>query len=96
MPPTMRCRLRIGPDAQDVVSRHDGSVRSQEMRDDTTLTIATGLALFLLVIAAGAALLWLGHSVLGPSDRVTDTLSKALVAGAGATTGVYLFRARRR
>lgn len=71
-------------------------MRSQENRDDTTVTIATALGLFVLVLAVGGTLLWLGSSVLGLSDEAMDMLARPLIAGAVVAMGVYLLRHGRR
>lgn len=63
------------------------------MREEKTLIIGTALALFLAVLAVGAALLWLGNALLGMNEQATNALTWLLLVGAGVSTWVYLVRA---
>lgn len=48
-------------------------MQTQRQRDAKTLVIATGLGLFVLVVAVGCAVLWLAASVLDLSGEALST-----------------------
>jgi uncharacterized PurR-regulated membrane protein YhhQ (DUF165 family) len=70
-------------------------VQLPEGRDRKAVAIGVALALFVLVVLVGSALLWLADSALDWSDRTSEVLRIALLAIAGASVVVYLSRARR-
>lgn len=67
----------------------DGTVKSEEKRDQNTLAIGTSLAVFVLIVIVGAIAL----SLLGLSF---DAYHLPLYAVAGAAMVVYLARTRAR
>lgn len=70
-------------------------MRSAAERDEQTVTIATTLALIIVVMLVGVAVVWLLNVTASPAD---DTGSRILLAAfvvAVAISGRYLSRHRR-
>jgi polyferredoxin len=70
-------------------------VRSPAERDEQTITIATALAIFVGVWAAGALIGVLFADVIEVSGRLADGLGAGLLAVACTCALSYLFRHRR-
>lgn len=69
-------------------------MKSQERRDDETVTIFAGLLLFGLVTAVGAVGLTLVHQAVALPRDVSNILVYALLGGAAAGSGGYVYRHR--
>jgi predicted permease len=70
-------------------------VQTQESRDDKTVVIATALAIFVILLAAGSLVLWATTSALNLSDHTTSPLFILFVAASAIATVVYLVRVRK-
>lgn len=70
-------------------------MRDPQRRDVVTVEIATGLALFALVVLLGGSLVLLLHVTLGLGDAWQSTLFYVVVGCAAALTIGYLYRHRR-
>lgn len=75
--------------------RDDGGVRGQAERDVQTVTIATALALFVLVLVAAGVVALLAEWVADPSARFWQALEIAAFAVASGLSLRYLVRHRR-
>ncbi|PVG80601.1 hypothetical protein DDE18_22340 [Nocardioides gansuensis] len=70
-------------------------MQPQQQRDAKTLVIATGLGLFVLVVALGCAVLWLATSVLDLSEETVST-GFWFVSAVAAAAWVWLVRSQGR
>jgi hypothetical protein len=75
---------------------HDEAVPNQQSRDQKTVAIATALGFFVLVLAAGSAVLWATTSALDVSDRSSEPAFTLLVAAAATMAVGYLVRTGKR
>lgn len=66
-----------------------------EKRDQKTVAIGAALGIFALIVAGGAAMLWLAD-VLGMSNGLVSALQVPLFAVAGLAMVLYLAHARGR
>lgn len=74
---------------------HDGWMQSQQVRDDKTLAIMTSLGRGLLVLAAGAVVLWGLDAAVGVADQTLGVLAGLIVLGALAVVVARLARTGR-
>lgn len=70
------------------------SMKSQERRDEETVTIFAGVLLFALVTAVGALALVLVHQIASLSSDVLNVLIYAVLGCAGAASIRYVYRHR--
>ena len=63
------------PQTGSLGGRHDGLMKSQQRRDEETVTIFAGLLLFLLVTGAGAVALVLASRFVTLDGRVLNVLA---------------------
>lgn len=73
----------------------DVGVRDQLARDEQTVTIATTLALFVVVLVAGGVVALLAAWVADPSERMQQVFAIATTAVATGVSLRYLLRHRR-
>lgn len=71
-------------------------MQDPQSRDEKTVTIATGLGLFCLVLAIGGIALWGVESLLELSGSVMTPILWALIVAAVIAPAIYVFRAGRR
>ena len=69
-------------------------MKSQQRRDEETVTIFAGLLLFLLVTGAGATALVLARRLVTLDGRVLNVLAYAVLACAVAASIRYIYRDR--
>jgi hypothetical protein len=69
-------------------------MKSQQRRDEETVTIFAGLLLFLLVTGAGAVALVLARRFVMLDGRVLNVLAYAVLACAVAASIRYIYRHR--
>ena len=69
-------------------------MRSQADRDEQTLSIATALVVFVVVMVAGGTGLWLLSSVADLGDEAMSRVALSLVVVACGLTVAYLVRQR--
>lgn len=96
--PRFATGLRVSPPRCCAACLILGADRMQtpQRRDQKTVVIATALGLFVLVVAAGAGLLWVTDSVFGWPGEDTNAVFSMLVVAAGAAAVVHLVRADKR
>jgi glycerol uptake facilitator-like aquaporin len=71
-------------------------MQSQSQRDEKTITIATALVLFVLVLAVGAAAGWAVNSALDVAPEINTAFAIAIWCAAGVIPIAYLVRSTRR
>ncbi len=69
-------------------------MQPQEQRDEKTVTIATALALFVLILVVGGAAGWALNSAFDVTPGLNTVLTVAVSCVAGAASIDYLIRAR--
>lgn len=70
-------------------------MRSQSERDEQTVTIATALALLIVVMLVGVALVWLLHVTRAGSNDTESRILMAAFTVAVVVVGRYQLRHRR-
>lgn len=70
-------------------------MKSQSERDGQTVTVATTLAMFVVVMLVGATVLWLLELVTSASSQAQNTVLVAFLAAAILISGRYLLQHRR-
>ena len=86
------CRVTVLVAFDPPMLHHEG-VGMEEARDQKTLAIGTALAIFVLVLASGALVLWLAGSA-GLGDGISRSDELPLCALGGVLALIYLARAR--
>lgn len=71
-------------------------MQDPEGRDTVTLDIATGLALFALVVLLGGGLMLVLNAVVGLAEPWQTALLYTVVGGAAVLMLLYLYRRRSR
>lgn len=69
-------------------------MQSQEERDEKTVTIATALGLFVLILLVGAAAGWAVNSAFDVAHGLNTVLTIVVWCVAGVVPIVYLIRAK--
>lgn len=70
-------------------------MKSEAARDEQTVTIATTLALSIVVMLVGVAVVWLLNVTATPSNDTESRILIAAFAAATAISGRYLLKHRR-
>jgi hypothetical protein len=79
-----------------VTAGHHGFVKSQERRDEQTVTSFAGLLLFLLVTVAGAVALVIVHQFVELKGSLLNVLVYGVLGGAAVVSIRYIYRNRGR
>ena len=82
------------PQTGSLGGRHDGLMKSQQRRDEETVTIFAGLLLFLFVTGAGAVAIVLARLFVTLDGRVLNVLACAVLACAVAASIRYIYHHR--
>jgi glycerol uptake facilitator-like aquaporin len=76
-------------------TRHDEQVQSQGQRDDKTITIATALVIFVLVVAVGSVAGWAVNSAVDVAQVINRAFVILVWCAAGEIPVAYLVRTDR-